>query len=230
MAERQRQQDRGPILAITTSAACEVALLHDERMTSVAGVGQTLTALLPAVQTVLGHAALSVKEVALIAVCVGPGSFTGLRIGVAFAKTLAQAQDIAMAAISAYDVAAYAEPANAAEYPLIAVAQGKSNYYYARLLRAADDAGEYFALTGEELDDLTARVAESSGRTVRVVGADRSSYKAGERAERVALLACRERRAGRTSNWPAIRIDYGQRPNAVINWERRQARTLEGHS
>ncbi len=47
--------------------------------------------LLPqAVQAVLASAGVKQEEMGLIAVDVGPGSFTGLRIGIAFAKAMAQ--------------------------------------------------------------------------------------------------------------------------------------------
>ncbi len=47
--------------------------------------------LAPAVQGLLAQSGVTGSELGLIAVDVGPGSFTGVRIGVAFAKAMAQA-------------------------------------------------------------------------------------------------------------------------------------------
>ncbi|HEC63365.1 MAG TPA: tRNA (adenosine(37)-N6)-threonylcarbamoyltransferase complex dimerization subunit type 1 TsaB [Candidatus Acetothermia bacterium] len=46
------------------------------------------------VQAVLRAAGIKPRELGLVAVDIGPGSFTGLRIGIAFAQALAQAHDL----------------------------------------------------------------------------------------------------------------------------------------
>jgi len=56
--------------------------------------------LLPLVDTVLGEAGIALADVDEIAVGAGPGSFTGLRIGMATAKGLAFATDKPLRAIS----------------------------------------------------------------------------------------------------------------------------------
>ncbi|MBF0779641.1 MULTISPECIES: tRNA (adenosine(37)-N6)-threonylcarbamoyltransferase complex dimerization subunit type 1 TsaB [unclassified Granulicatella] len=56
--------------------------------------------LAPAVDTVLHKAHLDVKQINRIIVSNGPGSYTGLRIGVTFAKTLAYALNIPLYAVS----------------------------------------------------------------------------------------------------------------------------------
>lgn len=50
--------------------------------------------LLPAVESVLGQVGRSVEDVDLLAVTTGPGSFTGVRIGLAVAKAVGQARAI----------------------------------------------------------------------------------------------------------------------------------------
>ena len=49
--------------------------------------------MLPLVDSMLKNCGASLKEVEVIAVAAGPGSFTGLRIGVATAKGLAWPED-----------------------------------------------------------------------------------------------------------------------------------------
>jgi tRNA threonylcarbamoyl adenosine modification protein YeaZ len=53
------------------------------------------------------NAGLSVADLHAIVVSLGPGSFTGLRIGLAAAKGIATARSLPMVGISLFDVAAY---------------------------------------------------------------------------------------------------------------------------
>ena len=59
---------------------------------------QHATALLPAIEECVGSAG-GWQRVTLIAAGVGPGSFTGLRIGIATARALAQARGLAIAPV-----------------------------------------------------------------------------------------------------------------------------------
>ncbi|HWE71029.1 MAG TPA: tRNA (adenosine(37)-N6)-threonylcarbamoyltransferase complex dimerization subunit type 1 TsaB [Acidimicrobiales bacterium] len=74
--------------------------------------------LAPAVQEVCALSGLTLKDIGVIAVDVGPGLFTGLRVGVSTAKALAQGLGIGVLAVSSLDVlaagaAALAGPAGA---------------------------------------------------------------------------------------------------------------------
>jgi tRNA threonylcarbamoyladenosine biosynthesis protein TsaB len=56
--------------------------------------------LLPLIAKVLGRAEIGWREVDRIAVGVGPGTFTGLRIGIATARALARARSIGLVGVS----------------------------------------------------------------------------------------------------------------------------------
>ncbi len=82
--------------------------------------------LLPALETLLGAAGLEPASLAAIAVSIGPGSFTGLRIGVAAAKGLAFSLDIPLYGLSPLEVlAANAGPAAATVCPVIDARRGE---------------------------------------------------------------------------------------------------------
>lgn len=83
------------ILALESSAtACSVALCEDERLIAQTFQNSGLThsrTLMPMADSLLTQCGHGLDQVDVIAVAAGPGSFTGLRIGVATAKGLAWA-------------------------------------------------------------------------------------------------------------------------------------------
>ena len=81
------------ILALDTSAvACSAALCEDEILLAQSfqncGLTHSVT-LMPMCQAMLAGCGVKLEGVDVVAVAAGPGSFTGLRIGVAAAKGLA---------------------------------------------------------------------------------------------------------------------------------------------
>lgn len=85
------------ILALESSAAaCSAALSKDGAILAQSYQNSGLThsrTLLPMVNDMLRNCGESLADVDIIAVAAGPGSFTGLRIGVSTAKGLAWAED-----------------------------------------------------------------------------------------------------------------------------------------
>ena len=63
--------------------------------------------LTPAIAFICEQAEIDLREVGVVAVDVGPGLFTGLRVGVATAKALAQALRVPMVGLSSLDLLAY---------------------------------------------------------------------------------------------------------------------------
>lgn len=75
--------------------------------------------LAPAIEAALHGAGLSVNDLEVVCVAIGPGSFTGLRIGLAFAKGLALSQNLPLIGIPTLDVLAAAQPVQ--DTPMAAV-------------------------------------------------------------------------------------------------------------
>lgn len=85
-------------LAIDTATECvSIALLKGEavlaKQTSFMDRGQG-EALIPMIQNLLQNAGLTVSDIGSLAVSVGPGSFTGVRIGLAAARGMALALQV----------------------------------------------------------------------------------------------------------------------------------------
>ena len=92
------------ILAIETSAKAVSAAVAEDGKILCAGYQDTgLThsrTLMPIVEGILKNTNLTIGDIGAIAVAVGPGSFTGIRIGVAAAKGLAFGADKPVLAVS----------------------------------------------------------------------------------------------------------------------------------
>lgn len=75
--------------------------------------------LAPAVQELLRRSHIAIDELGAIGVALGPGSFTGLRIGLALAKGIALVQRIPLIGIPTLDILAHAQPPQ--DIPMAAV-------------------------------------------------------------------------------------------------------------
>lgn len=99
------------ILALESSAkAASCALCQDEFLLAQSFQNSGLThsvTLLPMVEDMLKNCGASLDQVELIAVANGPGSFTGLRIGVSEAKGLAWTKGLSCAACSTLEAMAW---------------------------------------------------------------------------------------------------------------------------
>jgi tRNA threonylcarbamoyladenosine biosynthesis protein TsaB len=129
------------ILAIeTTDQAGSVALLEgrtavaETRLTTQQRSAQSLA---PAIRDLLEAAAWRPIEIQLVAVAIGPGSFTGLRIGVTTAKTFAYAVGCEVVAVPTLEVVAAQMP-DVPRQLLTVLDAGRQQVFSARFRPAAD--------------------------------------------------------------------------------------------
>lgn len=99
------------ILALdSTAEVCSVAVCEDERLISeiTINTGNTHSeTLLPAVEQALKLSGLTVNDIDAFACSTGPGSFTGVRIGVATVKGLAYEKNKPCVPVSTLEALAY---------------------------------------------------------------------------------------------------------------------------
>ena len=99
------------ILAFDTTAATATAAITENGKLIAQTVLNTpnthSVTLLPMIDFLLGSSDLSVDDIDLIATVTGPGSFTGVRIGVATAKGLAMSRAVPCMGVSAPEALAY---------------------------------------------------------------------------------------------------------------------------
>jgi tRNA threonylcarbamoyladenosine biosynthesis protein TsaB len=108
---------------------------------------------LPAVDRALGEARITLDALGGIAVSIGPGSFTGLRIGLSTAKGLAYATGLPLVGVPTLEAMAWALPA--ARWQICPVLDARKQEVYAALFRHEADGlrriAEDAAMAPEEL-------------------------------------------------------------------------------
>jgi tRNA threonylcarbamoyladenosine biosynthesis protein TsaB len=128
------------LLAMDTSTrACSVAVVDQERLIceiTTGPVGTHSTHLLSLIRMALELAEMELHGLDGLAVCVGPGSFTGLRIGVSTVKGLAFATAIPVAGVSSLE--ALAQPCLPWPHLICAMLDARKGEVYAARYRACD--------------------------------------------------------------------------------------------
>jgi tRNA threonylcarbamoyladenosine biosynthesis protein TsaB len=123
------------ILAIDTAlTACSLAILADDRPLAIdqreIGRGQA-EILMPMVKAALTRAGMAVADLDLIAVTVGPGTFTGVRVGLACARGLALVSGRPVAGVTTLAAIAAGIPLNvrSGESIVVAIDAGRGEVY-----------------------------------------------------------------------------------------------------
>lgn len=95
------------ILAITTSSSnCSVAILEDNKLIKELNINNTKThseTLMPLIKQILDETNLDFSDINYLACDVGPGSFTGIRIGVATIKAISEIKNLPICPVSSLE-------------------------------------------------------------------------------------------------------------------------------
>ncbi|ORT50367.1 hypothetical protein ST37_10890 [Vibrio sp. qd031] len=130
------------ILAIDTSTEnCSVALLDGDALYSRSEFAPRGHAdnVLPMVEAVLAEAKLRLSDLDALAFGRGPGSFTGVRIGIGMAQGLAFGADLPMIGISTLEAMAQASfRVHGASHVVCAIDARMSEVYWGRFVRQSD--------------------------------------------------------------------------------------------
>lgn len=178
--ERLLEQSRaltGPVLGLDTSTAdASLGIINGGRI--VASISRPVTshgAALPgAVADVLAQAGMEFRDLAAIAIGIGPGSYTGLRIGLSYTKGLALVSQCALIGVPSFDAFAIeaAGRAKVIEGTLVAVLMdARKGEVYAALYRTVSDGLEKISAEQvERLEQVATRIAEQIPEKILLVG------------------------------------------------------------
>lgn len=159
------------VLAIDTAlAACSAAVLDTVHGGVLASESQPMIrghaeALMPLIQRVMAGAGVAFTDLDRIVVTTGPGSFTGLRVGIAAARGLGVATDIPVIGVST--LSAYAAPYLGADdvSPVVAAIDARHQQVY---LQAFGPGGR--TLVAAKLAPISEAVRAVSETPARIVG------------------------------------------------------------
>ena len=192
--------------------------------------------LVPAIEFLGRQTGIGLDEISVIAVDVGPGLFTGMRVGLAAAKAFAQALRVPMIGLSSLDLLAF--PHRRSDRVVVPVVDArKGEVFYAMYRQVPGGLQQVAASRVATVDDLVADLLARS-QEVLCVGdgalryrgeicdgyhcefADEASPSAGPLVQLAHAKALREEWANPADIHPL----YLRPPDAEINWTTRGSR------
>ncbi len=199
-------------------------------------------ALAPMIEFVRQQAGISFREIDVVAVDIGPGSFTGMRVGIASAKAIAQTLDVPLIGIISLDILAQA--LGPIDDVVVSVIDARRGEMYWSMYRQQQGATmQVHAPRVGPLADLIVDVVDR-GQETHFVGDGAVRYRseieeslvnalpgcgfADERLSRptaAAMMVLAQQRAV-NEQWQAAREVapmYMRQPDAEINWQTRTA-------
>ena len=233
------------ILAIDTSTqVSSVAVVSDGKLAAELTMQAKLThseTLLPHIEEVLGMANQKKEELEGIAVSLGPGSFTGLRIGLATAKAMAYALKLPIIGVPTLRALAWHFPVEGFQLLPMIDAQ-KGNVYVERYMW---EHGKLLRKTEVQVlpvEEVIRRTEELPG-TVVLMGDVISKRIEGKqtlpmhvmlaplhlrmpRAANVALCGLELLKEGKTGNVMDMEPVYIRRSEAEVLWEKRHGKAI----
>jgi len=185
--------------------------------------------LAPAAAEMLIRAGVSSDDLSAVAVAIGPGSYTGLRIGLGFAKGLVLASRAKLIGISTLDI--IAASAGVSEGDLVAVVEagrtricaGQYKWRGSKGWQSADkpdiydwedllDAVEEQSVFAGEIDSEAAKMIKAAGKDFKIIPAVKGVRRAGFLAE----IAWRRFRRGETDEPNTLVPIYLRDPSGAV--------------
>ena len=215
------------LLAIDTATQMLSIALHDgdalvAECTLRAG-RQHSALLAPLIEATMTQTGLGSKDLTALAVSVGPGSYTGVRIGVALAKGIAAPRNLPLAPVTTLETVVAAQASHRDDRPLVAtVSAGRERVIWAEyrfegdtwVEQRAPQINEWGAILAEYACPLrvsgeispgglqTIVQAQVGGTRIEVAPESQRVRRAGVLAE----IAWRRLRAGSANAFPAERV------------------------
>jgi tRNA threonylcarbamoyladenosine biosynthesis protein TsaB len=231
------------ILALDTSSpAGSISLHRDEKVIGVISTSSQeaySSRMFRHLEFLLSELSIPLDAVDLFAVAAGPGSFTGLRVGLAAAKGWAEAYSKPIAAVSALEAVAAQSHSNAPNLvPVLDARRGE--VYFGFYRRAESSPAADLALDGEECsmtpEEFLQRVSQRSSTSSPAIvtptpealasvasrienGGARIERVSGVLAPLIGEIGLRHARQGKLYDALTLDANYVRRSDAELRWK-----------
>lgn len=226
----------------TATLVCSVAVVSEEKI--LAEYTQQVKKnhserLLPLIDTVLRDIGLKPRDLDGVAVAGGPGSFTGLRIGMVTAKALGQSLELPLCSISTLAALAKQHPL----FPglICPILDARREQVYNAIFAAGTEVERLVADRALSVTELIQELRERSvpvlfvgdavpvyRQTLKEALASRACFMPPEsatcRASSVARLGLSQLRAGQGQSWRDLQPFYLRRSEAEVKYQQLQAK------
>lgn len=120
------------VLSVDCSSGVRVILKKDNQIYTVDNkeMNRQSDGLLKVIDSMLSSANLDIKNIDTIAVCVGPGSFTGIRVAISVCKALAIGTDCKIITFNSFEALEVSENT---DFAIVLDGFGSNFYYFAKL-------------------------------------------------------------------------------------------------
>lgn len=226
----------------TATVVAGVAVVNDDKVLAEEFVNNKLNHsqnLMPMISRVMDAAGISPKELGGIAVSNGPGSFTGLRIGLAAAKSMAQVLQLPLVGVPTLDALAYnMQGQGEIVCPIL---DARKNQVYTAIYQVGSSLElltDYLAIPVTELIDKLKQLPGKItlvGDGVPVFGQQIREAMPQQieiappincmpRGSSVGMLGLKQLQAGGGHDWLYLEPTYVRASEAEVTWAQKQAR------
>ncbi len=208
---------------------CDGAVVSEAPLGKGPGFGETL---FQAIERLLAERSLALRDIDFYAAATGPGSFTGIRVGLVAAKALAETNRKSLVGVSNLRALASLARGAAVRVPVLDARRGGlfAGFYAADCEALRPDAYCQWTELEPELESLGATLVsneqdlfEADGALATASGAVRQTAPAALAAA-VARVAARDVAAGRACRPEQVEANYIRRPNARLPRQPQAAR------
>jgi len=177
--------------------------------------------LVPAIRQLLETCSVELADIEAIGVDVGPGLFTGLRVGLATSKSMAFALQIPMVAVTSFE--ALASETRWCDAPVVAVIDARRGEVFHQSFREGEALGEPGVATPETIrDGLDADAVLIGDGAIRYAAVFETHKVASTivypAAGAVGRYCFARAVAGQVVSHDRVAPMYLRRPDAVANW------------
>lgn len=237
MSEKTKKKS-GSYLALDSSGKePAICLALGDKLVAYQSDGAENNLLAKATQEILSGAGLSVSDLSGIIVSLGPGSFTGLRIGLAFAKGLASAQNIPLIGVDRFSQALRGLADSAQSVPdYLALSMKTGSWYLYQTGREEQRDAVIERIRAVTTEEVLALGGGNQGKELKIGFVDfdppesflsqeagtLSSVRVNSKIEDLLILGC-ERLSGEQVNphWEELEPIYAQKSNAELNFDKK---------